>query len=162
LLPLILVLAFLVCVGCSYQEPIESELDFTCDDPELTKIVLDAAQEWTDAGVVKAAMITVNVNPKGIPIKWADGDDLPKLCNVKPQAIKGCVSYKYDSLFFNKALSPDWLRIVVMHELIHAIVPTKDHLPKELMGIMNVEGNNDGTITQNDLDFLSDRGAQIV
>ena len=160
MLPLILVLVALTLVACTLDANNTGITDFVTSDPILEKMLLDCAQEWTDLGLIIAARITVNINPKGIPVKFVPRADLPKLCNADPAQKPGaCIAYKgndFHAIYIadDEKDRLDRLRIKILHELIHIIVPMPDHLPKGIFGIMTGHGETDGTITKDDLNLI--------
>lgn len=134
--------------------PKKGRVDFKTDSPRLENAMLLAAQEWTDAGVIIAASVTVNINPKGIPIRWAKQEDLPKLCNIKG-LYHGCTGYgthaNFDAIYVDDSIDDVRLRVILMHELIHVMLSLTEHTPGD--GIFNQSANTI-VITQNDLDWI--------
>lgn len=162
----------LLTVACSgYYNgawPTKGVYDFVIEEPGLQKIWLDAAQEWTDAGLVVAAQVTVNTNPKGIKVKWAVPGDMLRLCHKTekdyPQGNRpaACSNMNQEGKNrFDDTLWLSWtqdkvrLRLIALHELIHVIVPTNQHLPDGVIGIMSRTANSE-YITDADLEFLSE------
>lgn len=176
-----LAIVLLLTVACSYEraEP-PAVLDFVIDDPELESIFLEALQKWTDVGVVAAGQATVNVNPNGMKVKWQTPED--SLANCIParktplpkgKFIGGCSRHRgakwYDTLWITRLGEAEignvdaaqWRRAIVtgtMHEIIHVIVPTADHLPPGTVGILSSNPySSGGVITDADLQFLKER-----
>jgi len=158
-----ILLLLTVAAGCVVSiVPTESVVDFTTDDPEMEKAILEAAQEWTDQGVVVAARVTVNVNPKGLPIRFLTSEEMIKKCGAvkrgeRTVAPDGCAhgnsSGKTDGLYIKQGLEPGRVRITLLHELMHIIGPINGHLPDGVIGIMSKRATS-SVITQADLDFV--------
>lgn len=144
--------------GCYvYPMPDKGVVDFITRDPKLEKFMLAGAQEWTNAGVYLAGLVTVNVKKKGVPIKWAKKEKLAKLCNSK-KAGHGCTAYgthkNFEAIYVAEGIDDNRLRLVLMHELIHVLLASNEH-PIE-PGIFNYNANSQ-VITQSDLDWICSR-----
>lgn len=175
LLPLVFVALALFAVACAYPSsfPTKGIEDFVIDDPLLAELFLAAAQEWTDAGVVAAARITVNVNPKGMKVKWSSLEDIAANCGVSPQLepgefISGCARHRgekfHDTMWITLIEPKDQIaasetlrkrvKYNIMHEQMHVLLPTAWHVSRDQPAVMNSRGGQE--ITQADLDFISE------
>lgn len=173
----VIVALFLAAVvaGCSYEGtgyPKNPITDFVADDPLLAELILEAAQELTDAGVVIAGRITVNVNPKGLKVKWQRPEESATNClgeeTLKEgQYIRGCIpaqNGKFNHTMWitltepkeEVAASADLRRFYkygVMHEMLHVLLPTPWHIAHDTPGVFNSQGSEG--LTQADLDFIA-------
>lgn len=174
---IVVLFAMGLAIGCVAVKsfPDKGIVDFVIDDPLLERLFLDAAQEWTDAGVVAAARITINTNPKGMKVKWSSPADIAKNCGVEGRVdlaegemITGCARHKgdkfYDTMWITLIASPEEIagdealyrrvKANIMHEQMHVVLPTPWHVPRNEPGVLNSRGGE--TITQADLDFISE------
>lgn len=154
--------------------PTKGVEEFVIDDPLLAALFLDAAQQWTDAGVVAAARVTVNLSQRGMRVKWALPSEIAEKCGVAHlpldladgEMITGCARHRgdkfYDTMWITLSASPAEInanpalrkRITanIMHELMHVLLPTPWHVPRDQPGVMNSRGGED--ITEADLAFI--------
>jgi len=149
-------------VACIPRRALVIRTDFTADDPVLARLLKECAQEWADAGVTVASIVTVNENVAGaMPVLRAPRDDLWINCHAKQGPAyrgDGCTAIedgRWDAIYIpNDLQDENRIRAVLMHELAHVFACTKLHLDPELVGIMHPNANSE-TITDADMAFMS-------
>lgn len=161
----------LVVSACTPRDtyPTKPKLSFVIEDQELEAIFWEALQEWMDAGLVSATQVTVNVDPKGLHIEWSDPDKINANCDIPDVQLEpgryvgGCTLHEYghfrNPLWITKLPGDESrkrIKLNIMHEIIHIIVPTREHLPDEQPGIMNIRANSE-VVTDADMLFLAER-----
>lgn len=140
--------------GCYYSDlsrPTDGVTDFRVDDHVLAEEVRLAAEDWSRAGLVIAGMVTVNVEPDGLPVRYSAREDISARCKGPADA---CIAFRdggFFALWIADDLSPSRLSLAVRHELAHALVPPSGHLDRGQTGVMR--GNSD-VITVDDLRLL--------
>lgn len=152
----------LFAVACSYvpEYPETGVNNFWTDDPLLEKAFLEAVKNWTDAGIVAFAYVTINIDKKGVPIKYATPEAMLKLCNSKkPEGgmyVAGCTSYSasdghVDGIFIKQDAEYPYIVALLMHELIHVVLNIRQHNPKD-GSVFSKKAEME--ITQSDIDWL--------
>lgn len=155
-LAVVAVLGLVALAGCYVvPPPSKGRYDFTPDGVVLAKAILAAAKLWQDAGVDVAHLVTVDT-ADGVPVKFVPRARLGELC-TNPNVGDACTAYTlestFDAIYVADDLTPERLVLVLAHEIMHVLVPTAEHLPDELGGILhrNGAGGGDGP-TAHDLD----------
>ncbi len=144
-------------VACRPKRPATS---FIVNDWRLAKALQDAAKEWADNGISIASVVNVQwtgPNAHGVPVRWVPADQIERVCEAAGKA--GCVSYTssgddFAGMWLREGLTDVELHRVILHELMHALVPEMPHPanPKH-DGILNWDPNGD-EITTADLDYV--------
>ncbi len=133
--------------------------DFESEDPLLAEIAKEAAAEWAKAGVLVASIVTVNEDvPGALAIKRWPRDDMWSLCNIKHPEWRGDGCSHIRKGEWKQILIPEdltdreRLKVVMMHEMAHIFMSTKEH--HDGVGIMS--GNATSiTPTADDLEFMA-------
>src|SRR5262245_32851881 len=129
----VIAIAVLTIVGCTQFGTLETRYNFVTDDPVLERLMLKAAQYWTDLGVVKAAYITVNApRPQRTPsyewmvIRRVPRSELHKMC-AQPESYQGdgctaSIQRNWEGMYIPDDLTnEDRLLTVLTHELGHML-----------------------------------------
>jgi hypothetical protein len=153
----------LFLVACTYQPdyPTKGVNGFWTDEPLLEQAFNEAVQRLTDAGVTAFAYVTLNVDKKGVPIKYSTPSAMVKQCNSKAKTnqgeyIAGCTSYSaddghVDAIYIMEGAEYKHIVADLMHELIHVVLNLRQHNPKDGGLFSRVAGLE---LTQSDLDWI--------
>lgn len=145
-LSLPLALLALACAPAP-MNPEQGPTDFRVDDARLEVPLRDAAEDWARAGLELAALVTINVEPDGLPVAFVG--ELPPVC-VAQLAPGGrahaCVTYgrsRVWGMWLRDTLAddPETLARVLRHEIIHVLLPRVPHLEDDEEGILHRYAN---------------------
>lgn len=136
--------------------PKRGQTVFTVNDWRLANAVQAAAKSWADNGVLIAGKVIVNWNGKGVPIRFVPREKLTELCESSDR--HGCVTYTssgqdFEGLWVLEGLPDLRLQEVLMHEMMHVMIPAMPHLEDPKIGIMHSRANST-EITTDDLDHV--------
>lgn len=168
----VVALAVIAVVGCTQLGTYETRYDFTTDDPTLERLTNNAAQYWTDLGVIKAAYITVNrpLRPreqaaKRMVIRRVPRTELHVICG-QPESYQGdactaLVQRNWEGMYIaDDVVDPVRLQAILTHELGHMLAESKDHVE----GGKAVMDYNCTALVPNELDkqYMIDHGCDMA
>lgn len=170
---LVVGLIIVFAAGCAVKayQPLTSVTDFWTDDPVLYQALVKAAENWTQAGVASASIITIELI-SGRGDEWKKKDRTPvvreergklyKLCKPSDPSYRGdgCTSIrdgKWRGIYIPFDLT-DYGRVqqVVLHELGHILAQTKEHTPEDCVAVMHPNSTS-ATPTEYDIAFMKAR-----
>lgn len=135
--------------------------DFTVESPRLAEALRLAAEDWARHGLDIANYVTINQSERGLPVYFGTQADIHAACpTVKADNISACTKTHERKLRFiivDESMPDTRLHTVLLHELLHCLVPGIPHLGsdgKNVHGVFDLTGTST-SITQDDLDHLA-------
>ncbi len=141
--------------GCSVI-PSHGRTEFVARNWRIIRALSEAKKKWADSGVLIAKQIVIGWGGRGVPVRFCGQEKLTRMCEDSNR--QGCVTYTatgrdFKSLWILDSIDDDRLLKVVMHEMIHILVPDMPHLPPGITGVMSTDANS-GEVTSGDLEQL--------
>lgn len=156
---LALAVGALVMQGCYMVEQPAPVTNFLSGgDERLANALRRAGAIWAMHGLEVANYVTVDDGPAGIPVRFTDAEELARSCpDDRPIDQAGCTFWwmgDWEGMLIREdyADDPVGLSYIVLHEMVHALVPDAPHHGG--VGVFTKQRTSDA-VTRADMEHLA-------
>lgn len=144
--------------GCAVFGQPGVQTNFLAVDEDIEKYIIRAAADWARHGLEIANYVTVNDGKGGVPVRLVSDEELFATCTFNPPPdLGGCASWSHgdwEQIVVKRSLPALNRAIVVLHEIIHVLVPKATHTPGYATGAFCASGNG-MVISKADMEHLA-------